>query len=318
MFKNSYTYDDIGLVPTFFSSIESRDHVDPSTNFFDREISLPILTAPMSSVVDKNTQDAFGKIKGLCILPRGVSLTRPHIKSYSTKQVLDEYIVDQDAICIDTANGFNIITSNTIKRIRKSHPDIKIIAGNVGSVEGYLYLCDLGVDAVRVGVGNGQVCVTSEKTAIGSGQASLIREIAIAREQYGPNCATIIADGGIKGSADIVKAIALGADIVMAGRIFAGCEESPGQVIVHEGKKYKQYAGEASFAVKRSKKYVEGGEKLVPYSGKLEKTWYQLEDGIRSGMSYMNAMSIKDLKFLPDECFRLLSHSAKIERYMYA
>lgn len=160
-------------------------------------------------------------------------------------------------------------------------------------------------------------CTTSIATGIGVGQASLIRDIANWRDSI--NCVTplLIADGGIKVPGDLVKAIALGADVVMAGFVFAGAEESPGDVIKFQDKKYKQYAGEASFSVKKTNKYVEGEESLVPYSGPVANTWSKFEDGLRSAMSYMNAKTVYELRYQPDENFVILSGPARGERNPY-
>ena len=147
------------------------------------------------------------------------------------------------------------------------------------------------------------------------GQASLVREIA---ESDRNGETRIIADGGIRTPGDVAKAIALGADIAMLGKVFAGCEESPSPVVKFHGQKYKAYAGQASHAVKKSDKYIEGDDTLVPYCGSVEGVWSRFEDGIRSAMSYMNCRTIKDLGCLPPKNFRLLSPAAKVERGVHA
>jgi len=322
-FKQSYTYDDIGIVPNRFSQVDSRDSVNPSTNFLGFKLSLPIIVAPMRMVVNEHCATEIHKLGGVACLPRGSDPVLTHLPhaihsipvSNGIQKFEELYQHQPTAVCIDTANGFNKAVGLLIGAIKRIDPNIKVIAGNIGSVVGYSYLKCMGADAVRVGIGGGSVCTTSVSTGIGVGQASLIREIAefrrISKENNFP---LIIADGGIKSPADMVKAIALGADIVMAGRIFAGSEESPGEVIKFQGKKYKQYAGEASFAVKRSNKYIEGDETLVPYSGPVAATWHKFEDGLRSAMSYMGTTNLEGLNFLPDECFALLTSSASGER----
>lgn len=161
-------------------------------------------------------------------------------------------------------------------------------------------------------------CSTSLATGIGIGQASLIREIAEFKMNVNMPCPEIIADGGIKTAADIVKAIALGADVVMIGNLFAGTDEAPGSILIHEGKKYKHFAGQASMHVKGSNTFVEGADILVPYKKSVKDVWKALEDGIRSGMAYMNCKTIEELKYLPDECFVLLGDAAKAERNIHA
>jgi len=322
MFKQSYTYQDIGLVPTSLSTLKSRDDADTLSNFLDIAIELPLIVAPMRRVVSLALTKAIYNLTGVVILPhhedfdedkriiREAKLVIPSIpvKGYQSRL---RWISDigLGTVCINTANGHH----ENLRPVMKMANELgmRVIAGNVGSVEGFKYLADLGVRAIRVGIGPGAGCTTSIATGIGMGQASLIREIAKSKHAWDT---AIIADGGIKTPGDMVKAIALGADFVMAGFIFAGSEESPGQVIKFNNKKYKQYAGEASFAVKRSKKYVEGDETLVPYSGPVANTWHRFEDGLRSAMAYMNARTLDELRLLPDENFRLLSHSAKEER----
>lgn len=329
--KSSYTYDDLGIVPDKLSAVSTRDSVDPSTVFLGYGLSLPIVVAPMKMVVNLDSALAIRKLGGIACLPRSDSFSKDMslydgachnaIPSIRVKKGKEAYTWLGEkvpmAVCIDVANGFHTEVGDLIKEIRDIDPDVYIIAGNVGSIDGFIYLATAGADAVRVGIGGGSVCITSISTGIGVGQASLVRDIATCKREMNTEC-LIIADGGIRRPADMVKAIALGADVVMAGRIFAGSEESPGEVIKHQGKKYKQYAGEASFAVKRSDKYVEGDETLVPYSGPMAATWHRFEDGLRSAMSYMGALTLDKLRFLPDENFVLLSASAGRERYVHA
>lgn len=333
MFDNSYTYNDIGVIPTKLSEIETRDHIDTNMDFLGCYLSLPVIVSPMSKVVGRNLATKVSDLGGVACLPRCGSyydyqfseVLNKSIVSISVKNgyrefsdlILNDKNDSPKIICIYTANGFNKNVERLVLKLKNTDPSLKIITGNVGSVQGFKYLSDLGVDAVRVGIGNGSVCSTSGMTGIGYGQASLVRDCA--NYKHGTLCQSfIIADGGIHSPADVVKSIALGADVVMAGRIFAGAEESPGQVIKFQGKKYKQYAGEASYVVKKSEKYIEGEDTLVPYSGPVENTWKNFGDGLRSAMSYMNARALDELRFLPDANFVILSASAKAERIIHA
>jgi len=318
--KQSYDYSDIGLVPTQPSEVASRDDVDTSVDFLSWKLSLPILIAPMESVVGLDLCQELERLGGLACLPRTkdkdidyelYSKTRAiGIPSFSAREEIKYCHFTKQTICIDTANGFSRVVGDRVKELKKEWPDLKIITGNVASVEGYLYLSECGVDAVRVGIGSGANCTTSLKTGVGVGQFSLIREIAGYKEGYKLR-PLIIADGGIKGSREICLAIAAGSDVVMCGRIFAGTEESPGPVVKHEGRLFKQYAGQASKAIKRSDRYIEGRDSLVGYAGKLEEVWHQLREGIQSSCSYMNCKSIDELRYLPEENFVVLSNAQK-------
>ena len=333
--NQSYSYSDIFLKPTQKSEIERREDVDTSTMFLGQKISLPVVLAPMQTVVGKEMAVAIDSLGGISFLPR-TDTVKTDLDTYDylvtmadSKSIIpsipavnglcraQEYVsMGADSICIDLANGFSIVAERAIKEIQDKFPNIKIITGNVGSLEGYEFLSDLEVSAVRVGIGNGQMCSTSIQTGVSGGNASLIRQIAEYREAMSSitSMPVIIADGGIHNSGDIVKAISLGADICMCGSLFGGCEESPGPVIKFQNRLYKQMAGQASFAVKRSDDHIEGDDTLVPYIGKVKKLWNKLADGISSACSYMNCKSLENLRFLPDENFGFLSAGAKIER----
>lgn len=335
--KNSYSYGDIGLKPIYLSTIGSRKDVNPGTIFLDLPLSLPIVTAPMEKVVSYDMAATLHKLGGLAILPRTYSayrdaelllaleqdLAKEHYVGIPSIPAKDSYFSGRVfpstfAVCIDVANGFHTHIEQTVKILKQEFPKIKIIAGNVASLEGFLYLTELGIDAVRVGIGSGSVCSTSIATGIGVGQASLIREIAECKMSINLPTPALIADGGIKTAGDIVKAIALGADVVMVGNLFAGTDEAPGDIIIHEGKKYKHFAGQASMHIKGTNTFVEGADVLVPYKKSVSDVWRALDDGIRSGMAYMNCQHLHELHYLPDEAFVLLGDAAKFERGIHA
>ena len=333
----SYSYQDIGLVPLNKSTIESRDDVQTHISFLGADLKFPLLSAPMESAIGLNMVRALEKIGCISVLSRvddPIENAKVYVRSWGKEVIpsiparsgiewwnhilyyLGNNLPKPFAVCIDTANGFHIATEDTVTRLKELFPDIKIIAGNIGSITGYIFMKELGVDAVRVGIGNGSVCTTSMATGIGIGQASLVREIWQYKEEFGGPL--IIADGGIQSAGDIAKAIALGADVVMVGKLLAGCEESPGTVIKYRDKLYKQHAGQASFAIKRSKEYIEGDDTLVPYIGTVAELFAKLNDGLRSAMSYMNAENLNELRGLPDETFRLLIGAASKERQVHA
>lgn len=338
--KPSYTYNDIGLVPRNKSKQLSRNDVDPSEWFLNSYLKLPIILAPMETVVGVEMAKAIkvNALGGQCVLPRLTTLNATHelVKEVTKSIAAEDLIVSIPAkngmewfeffglrgvtnFCIDVANGFSSLVEETVKEIRKLDEVCDLVTGNVASLEGYKFLSDLGVDAVRVGIGGGSVCTTSIATGIGVGQASIVREIAEYRDKVGTeNTALLIADGGAKAPGDVAKAIALGADVVMMGGAFAGAEESPGPVLKIGDRKYKHLAGQASMYVKGQNQYVEGADKVVPYTGSVAKTWKAFDEGLRSAMTYMDCENLEELRYLPDEYFTYLSDAAKAERRVHA
>ena len=210
-----------------------------------------------------------------------------------------------DVFVIDTAHGQSAGVLKTIKNIKETFPDIQLIAGNVATYQGTIDLIEAGADCVKVGIGPGSICTTRVVTGIGVPQISAVLDCAKASKEKN---VPIIADGGIKYSGDITKAIAAGADVVMLGSMFAGTEESPGEEIYVEGRHYKSYRGMGSLGAmdsgssdryfqNESKKYVpEGVEGRVPFKGKTGDVVYQLVGGLRSGMGYIGAENIQELK----------------------
>jgi IMP dehydrogenase len=212
-----------------------------------------------------------------------------------------------DVLAVDTAHGHSSGVINAVQRIHQQYPDIPVIAGNVVTPEGTKLLIKAGVDAVKVGVGAGSICTTRVISGAGMPQVSAIHRCAQVARQHG---IPIIADGGIKFSGDIVKAIVAGADVVMLGSLLAGLDESPGEVVLYEGRRFKEYRGMGSLSAMqgfgrdrygtgqdRSGKLVpEGIEGRVPYKGSLSDYVYQLVGGLRSGMGYAGAATLEDLQ----------------------
>ena len=225
-----------------------------------------------------------------------------------TANVLDrvEALVNAhvDVIVLDSAHGHSQNVLNCVKMIKEKYPDLQVIAGNVATYEGTKALIEAGADAVKVGIGPGSICTTRVVAGIGVPQITAIMEAYRASKEYG---VPIIADGGIKYSGDVTKALAAGGSCCMMGSMFAGCEESPGDFELYQGRKYKVYRGMGSIAAmengSKDRYFQENAKKLVPegvegrvaYKGMVEDTIFQLLGGLRSGMGYCGAASIPEL-----------------------
>jgi IMP dehydrogenase len=210
-----------------------------------------------------------------------------------------------DVVVLDSAHGHSQNVLNCVKMIKDAYPDLQVIAGNVATGEGTKALIEAGADAVKVGIGPGSICTTRVVAGIGVPQITAIMNSYAAAKEYG---VPIIADGGIKFSGDMTKAIAAGGNVCMMGSIFAGCDESPGTFELFQGRKYKVYRGMGSIAAMENgskdryfqsdaKKLVpEGVEGRVAYKGTVEDTVFQLMGGLRSGMGYCGTKTIEELK----------------------
>lgn len=230
-----------------------------------------------------------------------------------------------DAIVIDTAHGHSLGVLKTVERIRHDFPALDIIAGNIATAEAARDLINAGADALKVGIGPGSICTTRVVTGIGVPQITAVYECwQEAKKHQIP----IIADGGIKFSGDITKAIAAGADVVMIGSLLAGTEESPGDVEIYQGRSYKVYRGMGSVSAMKEgscdryfqenmpKLVPEGVEGRVPYKGPVAETIYQLMGGLRSGMGYTGCRTIEELK--TKACFMRQSSAGLIESHPHA
>ncbi len=210
-----------------------------------------------------------------------------------------------DCIVIDSAHGHSKNIIETLKKIKAEYPDLQVIAGNIATGEAAKALIEAGVDAVKVGIGPGSICTTRVVAGIGVPQISAVMDVYETAKEYG---IPVIADGGIKFSGDLTKAIAAGADVCMMGSMFAGCDEAPGDYELFQGRKYKVYRGMGSIAAMENgskdryfqtdaKKLVpEGVEGRVAYKGLVEDTVFQLMGGLRSGMGYCGTKTIQELK----------------------
>jgi IMP dehydrogenase len=251
-------------------------------------------------VVDKQ-----GKLIGLITY-------RDILQLYSFPNALkDQFgrlLVGADVIALDSAHGHSKGVIDALKQVKKNFKNINVIAGNVGTAAGAKALADAGADAVKVGIGPGSICTTRIVAGSGVPQLTAIMEAhSVLKQKNIP----LIADGGIRYTGDMVKALAAGADCVMMGSIFAGTEESPGETIIYEGRKFKEYRGMGSLGAMATgssdryfqdpeddvKKFVpEGIEGRVAYKGTLKEVVYQYVGGLRAGMGYCGAKSILDLK----------------------
>ncbi len=218
------------------------------------------------------------------------------------KALVDKHV---DCVVLDSAHGHSANVLKCVKMIREAFPDLQIIAGNVATGEAAEDLIQAGVDCVKVGIGPGSICTTRVVAGIGVPQVSAIMDVYEVAKKYD---VPIIADGGIKYSGDMAKAIAAGASVCMMGSMFAGCDESPGDFELFQGRKYKVYRGMGSIAAmengSKDRYFQSGAKKLVPegvegrvaYKGTVEDTVFQLMGGLRSGMGYCGASDVKTLQ----------------------
>ncbi|MBR7129387.1 MAG: IMP dehydrogenase, partial [Tidjanibacter sp.] len=229
-----------------------------------------------------------------------------------------------DAIVIDTAHGHSANVTRTLKAVKEAFPQIDVVVGNIATAEAAEFLIKAGADGIKVGIGPGSICTTRIVAGVGVPQLSAIFNAAKVAHKYG---VPVIADGGLRYSGDVVKAIAAGGDCVMMGSMLAGVEESPGETIIYNGRKFKSYRGMGSIEAMQagskdryfqsekcdSNKFVpEGIVARVPYKGTLSETIYQLIGGLRSGMGYCGA---KDIDALHEAKFVKITSAAVVENH---
>jgi len=321
---NSLTYDDISLIPTKISQLKSRADIKIESEFLGHKLNVPVLSSPMDTVTGIEMCKELTSLGAIGILNRFDSsldsllnngeenkgILAVSIGLDTPNSVLEKLADKKYLICIDTANANNTYVLHKTEEIKKKFP-VKVIVGNVAHGSTLQSLVDSGADAVRVGIGNGSVCTTSIQTGIGIGQVSSLLNVYFQREKNKFDI-QIIADGGIKNAGDIAKAICLGADVVMLGRMIAGTKETPGEVIKYGGQLWKKYRGSASFGVKLKNVFIEGDETMVPYKGAVKNVIDSVSDGLRSCMSYMNCQTLDDLR--NSDSFAVLSNSSFMER----
>lgn len=313
-------FDDILLVPQK-SSISSRHSVDLTmrigTGSSQIELDLPVIAAPMDTVCDIDMCIVMHEFGGLGILHRYMSEQEQILKSQELlqkeivfgvatasnngflSQVDRLYNIGVRIFLIDTANGHGTYAVNAVSRIKKEFYDVHVMAGNVATADGYLRLSDAGADSVRVGIGGGSACTT--RIVSGHGVPTL-QSIIDASLHYSPTC-SIIADGGIRNSGDMVKSFAAGADAVMIGSMLAGTDESPGQILIDDnGRQVKSFRGMASSAaqmdVNGKISVSEGISTNMLYKGSVKNILAQIRGGLGSGCSYSNAESLVYLQHI--------------------
>ncbi|MCX6165335.1 MAG: guanosine monophosphate reductase, partial [Ignavibacteriae bacterium] len=326
----SFTYDDISILPNQISELKHRADCDTSVEFLGLKLAAPIIASPMNTVCGGKMAKALSEMKCLGIIHRFNSIEEQIDEFTENGLLISDFKaaaigINQDTeikriqkladagikiFCIDIANGGSKMIEKLINKISKIIKDYKlnIIAGNVASYETTKYLIGLDIDAIRVGIGNGAMCSTSIKSGIGIGQVDAIIRALTAKKDAKSNV-KIIADGGISSPGAMCKAMALGCDAVMFGRVLAGTEESPGEVLKYNNQRWKKYCGSASFAVKQdNKNYIEGEESLVPYKGNVIKLIKEYREGLQSSMSYLNSKTLDE--YQKHATFvRLTSHS---------
>ena len=339
--KKGLTFDDVLLIP-------AESHVLPNEVKLDSKLApnlqlhIPLISAGMDTVTEGNMAIAMAENGGLGVIHKNLSIEVQveEVKKAKGKTVdpnLPHPAVDDqgrllaaaavgvtsdtferaeslleagaDAIVIDTAHGHSAGVLRKIKEIREHFPNATLIAGNVATGEGTAALFDAGVDVVKVGIGPGSICTTRIVAGVGVPQITAIYDAASVAQKYGKK---IIADGGIKYSGDVVKALAAGGNAVMLGSMFSGTTEAPGTIFTNEGKQFKSYRGMGSVGAMSqqhgsSDRYFQGGvneanklvpegvEALVPYKGDVSNIIYQIDGGLRAGMGYVGAGTIDEL-----------------------
>lgn len=323
-YHQSLTYDDISLVPTEISRIKSRTEASTNYKFLNLDLSLPVISSPMDTVTGLEMAKELTKLGCLGILNRFDSSLEEILKDKNSESLVKSVSValntpldiikalseHQKIICIDTANANNNEVLHKTEEIKKNI-DVQVIVGNIAHGSTLQLLESAGADAVRVGIGSGSVCTTSIQTGIGIGQVSSLLGVLTSREEKKLKI-KVIADGGVKSPGDVAKAIALGADCVMLGRMLSGTRETPGEIIKYNGQLWKKYRGSASFGVKMRNEFIEGEETMVAYKGAVKSVIDNISDGLKSSMSYMNCLNLDELR--KTESFAILSNSSYLER----
>lgn len=337
LIKEGYTFDDLLLVPRF-SRVVPKDVCLETRLSAKLQLKIPICSAAMDTVTEDAMAIALAQAGGLGFIHKNLSVEMQadmvkkvkmikgnhqaavdatgfllcgaavSVNAYSLERVAALVEAKVDVITVDSAHGHSKGVIETIKSIRKNYSTLDIVGGNIVTADAALALIEAGANILKVGVGPGSICTTRVVSGVGVPQLSAVNDVyEVAKDKN----VSVIADGGIKLSGDIVKAIASGADAVMLGGLLAGCEETPGDIIDVYGKKVKTYVGMGSLSAMQrgsSDRYFQGGEKelkkLVPegieatvaFKGPMADVVYQMMGGLRSGMGYCGCEDITHLK----------------------
>lgn len=334
--RKSFTYDDISLIPQY-SEIESRRDVDLTTQLSRRyKLKIPIVASPMDTVCESEMAIAMMELGGVGCIHRFMTIEE---QSKQINIVLSSSIICNDTpimaaigangdyleraqelvknnvnvLLIDVAHGHHIYVKNAIDNLKKNIPEhVDIIAGNIATYEAAKDLVNWGADGIRVGIGGGSLCTSRIKTGFGVPNVTSIEDCVSGIESTGIDI-PIIADGGIRSSGDIAKALAIGANTVMLGSLLSGTQESPGAIIEKSNGLYKRYRGSASLETKSAHgqdvRNVEGESTVVPFKGGVKFIISGLLDGIRSALSYAGSISLKE--FHPN--YVVVTHAGSVE-----
>ena len=305
-----FDYEDIQLVPNK-CIVKSRSEIDTRIKFGPMTFNIPVVPANMQTVIDEKLAVWRAQNGYFYIMHRFDEDERlPFVKrmhdqglfasiSVGVKpkehELIDELAAQNlvpEYITIDIAHGHSDTVIEMIKHIKQAMPGVFVIAGNVGTPEGVRELENAGADATKVGIGPGKACITKLKTGFGTGGWQLAAVRLCAKAASKP----IIADGGIRNNGDIAKSVRFGASMVMIGSMFAGHEETPGEVVEQDGQKYKVYYGSASQYQKGQYKNVEGKKLLVPYRGHISDTLREMQEDLQSSISYAGGKELMSLR----------------------